>query len=100
MIGAFLIDVAVVLAICTLGILISFLVINNPTRLELFSLSFPLGAGALTWSLFILGWIGVPFRLEIIFFVDWTFNPNRYDKERLKQLDHVSRNSQARKTWF
>ena len=69
MIGAAVIDVAVVLAICTLGALISFLVINNPSRLELFSLSFPLGAGALTWILFILGWIGIPFRLEIVFFV-------------------------------
>ena len=69
MIGTVVIDVAVVLAICTLGALISFLVINNPSRLELFSLSFPLGAGALTWSLFILGWIGIPFRLEIVFFV-------------------------------
>ena len=58
---------AVVLAICTFGALISFLVINNPSRLELFSLSFPLGAGALTWILFILGWMGIPFRLEIVF---------------------------------
>ena len=69
MIGAVVVNVAVVLAICTLGALISFLVINNPSRLELFSLSFPLGAGALTWTLFILGWIGIPFRLEIVFFV-------------------------------
>ncbi len=69
MIGAIVIDVAVVLAICTLGALISFLVINNPSRLELLSLSFPLGAGAFTWILFILGWIGIPFRLEIVFFV-------------------------------
>ena len=69
MIGAAVIDVAVVLAICTFGALISFLVINNPSRLELFSLSFPLGAGALTWIFFILGWIGIPFRLEIVFFV-------------------------------
>jgi len=68
-IGAVVIDVTVVLAICALGALISFLVINNPSRLELFSLSFPLGAGALTWSLFVLGWIGIPFRLEIVFFI-------------------------------
>jgi len=68
-IGAIVIDVVVVLAICALGALILFLVIKKPSRLELFSLSFPLGAGALTWSLFILGWIGIPFRLEIVFFV-------------------------------
>jgi len=67
--GAVVIDVAVVLAICALGALTSFLVINKPSRFELFSLSFPLGAGALTWSLFILGWIGIPFRLEIVIFV-------------------------------
>ncbi len=72
MIGAVVIDVVVVLAFYTLGALISFLLISNPSRLELFSLSFPLGAGALTWFLFILGWMGIPFRLEFVFFV-WLF---------------------------
>lgn len=73
MIGAIVIDVAVVLAICTLGALISFLVLRKASRLELLSLSFPIGAGALTWIFFVLGWIGLPFRLTTVILV-WSLS--------------------------
>ena len=106
MIGAVLIDAAVVLAICTLGALISFLVIKNPSRLEWLSLSFPLGAAALTWSLFILGWLGISFRLEIVFFV-WLISigvitvlirRSQISAQAKRLLDPVSSNQKV--TWL
>lgn len=69
MLTSILIDLVVIAGICFLGFLAAIRLLKRPTMFELFSLSFPLGAGLLTWILFILGWTFMPIRLDTVFLV-------------------------------
>jgi hypothetical protein len=67
MIAAFLLDLLLILCLSLVGMLLSLLMVKKMGWLELLSLSFPLGAGVLTWFVFICSWIGLPVTL-------WSFS--------------------------
>ena len=55
----FLLDLAVLLSLLVLGGLLVGVILRTPSWFDTASLSFPLGAGAFTWLLFLLSWLGV-----------------------------------------
>jgi hypothetical protein len=69
MLKALIIDIAVIAGFYLLGIMVTTRLLKRPTYFELLSLSFPLGAGLLTWILFILSWAFMPIRLSTILLV-------------------------------
>lgn len=56
---SFLLDLTVLLSLVVLGGLLVGVILRTPTWLDSASLSFPIGAGAFTWILFLLSWSGV-----------------------------------------
>lgn len=69
MITAIFLDLLLVLGLSVTGLLLSKLLIDKAGWLEIISLSFPLGAGFLTWLVFVLSWIGMPVALGSLLLV-------------------------------
>lgn len=63
MILALLSDALLILALFSVGVFLAASILQGVEWLELFSLGFPLGAGLLSWLLFILSWAGL--RLNV-----------------------------------
>jgi hypothetical protein len=61
-----LIDLLIFVAITGFGAFLTRRFIERPHRLEYASLSFPLGAGVLTWTAFLFSWLGIPLNLTAI----------------------------------
>lgn len=64
-----IIAAALLLAILLLGSQIARAVLAPQQRAELLSLAFPIGAGALTWLLFLVSWVGLPLKLPSVIVV-------------------------------
>jgi hypothetical protein len=61
-----LLDLCTLLGIAFLGCLLANLCIEPLSLLQALILSIPLGAGALSWVLFLLSWAGVPLTLALV----------------------------------
>jgi hypothetical protein len=66
MLQAMFIDLALVLAIFIIGFLLAALILKSDHWIMLLGLAFPLGAGLLTWFIFVLSWLGVPLSSGLI----------------------------------
>ena len=64
-----IIAAALLLAILLLGSQIARAVLAPQQRAELLGLAFPLGAGVLTWLLFLVSWVGLPLNLPSVIIV-------------------------------
>jgi len=69
MIMALIIAVASILAMLLLGSQIARAILAPQQRAELLALAFPLGAGVLTWILFLVSWAGLPLTLTSVLVV-------------------------------
>lgn len=56
-------DAILIAFIFLLGAQITRAILISPSRLEIVSLSFPIGAGLYTWSLFVVGWLRFKFTV-------------------------------------
>jgi hypothetical protein len=66
MLLAVLLDLLLLGSITIIGLSIAALILNSDNRLMLLGLAFPLGAGLLTWFIFLLSWAGVPLSRVLI----------------------------------
>ena len=56
-------DLAVLGALLLLGVVIVRAILESPSRLEIASLSFPMGAGLYTLAVFVIGWLGFKYTV-------------------------------------
>lgn len=67
MIPAAFIDLMLIFAIMSTGLLATRLLWRDASGIELLSLAFPLGSGILTWLFFVSGWAGLAFTQVSVF---------------------------------
>ncbi len=64
-----LLDLCTLVGIACLGILLAALVLKEPGLQQALILAIPLGAGLVSWVLFLLAWMGLPFTLALVILV-------------------------------
>lgn len=68
-----ILDISLLVFIFLIGILLVTLIVDSPTWWDGLSLSFPIGAGLTTMTVFLLGWTGMSIQLPLIFGVITTW---------------------------
>ena len=67
MIGALIVDLAILIALMVFGYLVIRLLLGSSGPLETASLAFPVGGGLITWLIFLLSWSGMNLSVPTIF---------------------------------